>query len=228
MRISLRKLLVTAALGLSPLVAGVMFPGHAMAYPKPSLYPISWELKFAHAAPKRIVVITPGTANPVAYWYMTYTVTNLTDKEQQFLPVFEMMTDSGKVIRSDDQKAIPSAVFDAIKKREKNRALEPIEKIGGRVLIGEDQARDGVAIWIEPTHRMGTFHIFAGGLSGETTFLKDGEEVAAKDVNALSIADRKKLVTLHKSLEMTYQIAGDEIKPEEDAVLSKGEEWLMR
>jgi hypothetical protein len=228
MRIPLRKLLLSAAIGLSPLAAGVAFPGHAMAYPKPSLYPISWELKFTHAAPRRIVVTTPGTNVPVAYWYMTYTVTNLTDREQQFLPVFEMVTDSGKTIRSDDQKEIPSAAFDAIKKREKNRMLEPVEKISGRVLIGEDQARDGVAIWVEPTRRMGTFHIFAAGLNGETTFLKDGEEVAPKDVDALSIPDRKKLLTLRKTLEMTYQIAGDEIKPDAAAVLPKGEEWLMR
>jgi len=45
-------------------------------YPKPSPYPISWELNFEHSKPKRIVVDVPGQSAPKAYWYMTYTVTN--------------------------------------------------------------------------------------------------------------------------------------------------------
>src|SRR5690242_18395860 len=49
-------------------------------FPKPSLYPIAWELKFEHKIPKRIVVDIPGAAAPQAYWYMTYAVTNNTDK----------------------------------------------------------------------------------------------------------------------------------------------------
>src|SRR5436309_10296030 len=86
------------------------------AYPKPSPYPVSWELKFEHGKPQRIVVEVPGAAAPQAYWYLTYTVTNNTDKEQTFLPVFEMLTEDGRIIRSD--KAIPAGVFGAIKQRE--------------------------------------------------------------------------------------------------------------
>jgi hypothetical protein len=196
------------------------------AFPKPSVFPISWELKFEHSAPKRIVVRTPGTINPVAYWYMTFTVTNNTSEEQRFLPVFEMLMGDGTVIRSD--KEIPAGVFDEIRKRERRKSLEPMEKIAGRLLIGEDQARDGVAIWREPTTRMGTFHIFAGGLSGETVIMKEGQEIQIKDWTKVTDAEKKKLTTLRKTLDMTYQIPGDEIKPEEDAINSQGEEWVMR
>src|SRR5438270_6135421 len=135
----------------------------AAAFPKPSVFPTSWQLKFEHSAPKRIVVRSPGAVNPAAYWYMTFTVTNNTTEEQRFLPVFEMLTNDGTVIRSD--REIPAGVFDEIKKRERRKTLEPMEKIAGRLLIGDDQARDGVAIWKEPSTRMGTFHIFVGGLS---------------------------------------------------------------
>ena len=230
MRSSLRKMLLCAAIGFSPvaasLVATFVAPLAAMAFPKPSIYPISWQLKFEHSGPKRIVVTTPGTNIPRAYWYMTFTVTNLSEAEQSFLPVFEMVTSEGTVIRSD--KDVPESVFTAVKKRERRKSLEPLEKITGRLLIGDDQARDGVAIWPESSPRMGTFDIFVGGLCGEAVFMKDGEEIQIKDWTKTSDEDRKKLTTLRKTLDLTYQIPGDEIKPEEDVVLSKGEEWLMR
>ncbi len=226
MRSSLRKLLLCAAIGFSSILASTLLVRTVSAFPKPSVYPVSWDLKFQHTVPKRIVVITPGTNVPVAYWYMPFTVTNLTDQEQKFLPVFEMVTGDGKVIRSE--KNVPSAVFDAIKKRERRSSIEPLEKISGRLLLGEDQARDGVAVWPEPSTRMGTFDIYVGGLSGESVFMKDGEEVVIKSWIKTSEEDRKKLKTLYKTLQLTYQIPGDEIKPEEDVIVSKGEEWVMR
>ena len=226
MRSSLPKLLLCAALGLSSIAVGLMPARPASAYPKPSIYPVSWDLKFTHATPKRIVVTTPGTTVPLAYWYMTFTVTNLSEQEQLFLPTFEMVTNDGKVIRSE--KSVPSAVFDEIKKRERKSGLLPLEKVSGRLLIGEDQARDGVAIWPEPSTRMGTFDLYVGGLSGEAVFVKDGEEVTIKDWTKTSEDDRKKLNTLHKTLHLTYQIPGDEIRPEEDVIVSKGEESVMR
>src|SRR5687767_4200623 len=53
----------------------------ASSFPKPSPYPISWELDFTHGEPKRVVVTTPGQP-PKAYWYMTYSVTNNSDQER--------------------------------------------------------------------------------------------------------------------------------------------------
>ena len=116
--LSLRKMILCASLGLAPVIASVVHPPMAAAFPKPSIYPISWQIKFEHSKPKRIVVTTPGTNVPLAYWYMTYSVTNDTDQEQSFLPVFEMITNDGKVLRSD--KDIPTEVFSAIKKRERS------------------------------------------------------------------------------------------------------------
>jgi hypothetical protein len=187
-------------------------------FPKPSLYPVAWELKFEHKMPKRIVIDVPG-AGPQAYWYMTYGVTNNTEKERLFLPFFEMLTRTGKVVRSDN--AIPAKVFDAIKARENNRYLLPAAKIAGELRIGEDQAKEGVAIWPEPDPRMGTFSIFVGGLSGESVMLKDDKGEPTKDPNGQP-------VILRKTLEITYQVPGDERYPGEDPVNSKGEQWIMR
>ncbi|HTL27932.1 MAG TPA: hypothetical protein VL282_01875 [Tepidisphaeraceae bacterium] len=188
-------------------------------YPKPSPYPISWELNFEHSKPKRIVVDVPGQSTPKAYWYLTYTVTNKTDKEQTFLPIFQLVTKEGQVIRSD--KNIPAKVFEAIKSREHIKYLEPYTKVAGELRIGDDQAKDSVAIWEEPESKMGTFSIYIGGLSGESVFLKNEKGEQVKDADG-------KPVILRKTLQLNYQIPGDEIRPGDDPVNEKDTTWVMR
>ena len=199
-------------------------------YPEPSPYPIAWELKFDHSKPKRIVVQIPGQG-PRAFWYVTYTVTNETTEDQTFLPVFEMLTRDGKIIRSD--KGVTIQVFDAIKRKEANRFLLPSAKIGGVLRVGEDQARDGVAIWPEPMAEMGTFSIFVSGLSGETVTLKmvDGKPVKVKPENTsteLKGVKPEDVVILRKTLQLNHVIYGDERFPGLDEVNVKPELWVMR
>src|ERR1043166_8839932 len=130
-------------------------------FPKPSLYPKTWELDFQHGKPTRVVV-QGGKDVPKAYWYMIYTVTNNSNSEQLFLPSFELVTEDGAIHKSDFR--IPKAVFDAIKKREGARFLEPAALIGGELRIGPEQAKDGVAIWPGPTPDMGGFGNSGRGL----------------------------------------------------------------
>ena len=188
-------------------------------FPTPSSYPISWELKFDHSMPKRVVVETPGSITPTAYWYITYTVTNTSDKEQTFLPFFQMVARSGKVIRSDTN--ISQRVFDVIKQKEGDKFLETFTKIGGELRLGEDEAKDGVAIWQEPDPRMGNFTLFVGGLSGEAVQLKDDGGQPMKD------ADGKPII-LRKTLQLNYIIRGDEVFPGLDEVNQKSEDSVMR
>ncbi|CAN5506676.1 hypothetical protein BH09PLA1_BH09PLA1_20000 [soil metagenome] len=206
---SLAAFVVTACL-CSPTRAG---------HPVPSVYPVSWELKFEHSKAKRIVVEVPGSSTPQAFWYMTYTVSNPTDQEQSFLPQFEMLGRDGKVTRSDNN--ISPKVFESIKLRERNNALQNALQIAGPLRAGEDQAKEGIAIWPEPDTRMGTFTIFVSGLSGEIAELKDDNGQPIKDKNDQPII-------LRKTLEATYQVPGDEMYPGEDAVNEKSESWVMR
>ena len=214
-----RRMLLGGALALCP--AAIVAPAFAgpTTYPSPSPYPISWELQFDHSMPKRIVVETPGSATPLAYWYMTYTVTNKTETEQVFLPHFELLTRTGNVIRSDFN--IPEKVFDAIKLHEGMQFLEPFNKIGGEIRLGEDEARDGVAIWKEPDARMGNFTIFVAGLSGEAVQMKDDSGQLMKD------ADGNPII-LHKTLQLNYLIRGDDVYPGQDEVNVKSEDNVMR
>jgi hypothetical protein len=214
-----RQALLGAALTLSPLAVVAPTLAGPTTYPSPSPYPISWELQFDHGLPKRIVVETPGSSNPQAYWYMTYTVTNKTDKERIFLPHFEMVTRTGKVIRSDEN--IPEKVFDEIKRREGDQFLEPFTKIGGEIRLGEDEARDGVAIWPEPDRRMGNFTLFVGGLSGEAVQMKDENGQPMKDPDG-------GLVILRKTLQLNYIVRGDDVYPGQDQVNVKSQDVVMR
>jgi len=224
---SLRPALVClACLGLAALATAI----RAGDFPEPSPYPISWELKFDHSKPKRIVVQVPEKG-PRAFWYMTYNVTNDGDEDQTFLPTFEMLTRDGQVRRSD--KNVPVQVFEAIKRREANRFLQPNTKIGGVLRVGEDQARDGVAIWPEPMTEMGSFSIFVSGLSGETVTLKmvDGKPVKVKPENIsqeLKGVDEKNVVILRKTLQLNYVVYGDDVYPGLDEVNVRPEQWVMR
>lgn len=188
-------------------------------FPKPSVYPKSWELDFENTAPKRIVVQVPGESTARAFWYMTYTVTNKTDREQLFYPDFQLLTADGKVVPSD--RSVPAVVFDTIKQREKLDLLEPFTKITGEILLGDDQARDGVAIWTEPVLRMGSFSIFVGGLSGESVELKDSAGAPVKDAQGAPII-------LRKTLQLNFQVRGDEVYPAQDEPNRKAREWIMR
>lgn len=219
-----RTALCAAALGLACLAGTFSAPRPAEAFPKPSSYPISWQLKFKHSLPKRIVVKSDDT--PRAYWYITFAVTNTGDEEQDFLPTFDLFTKDGKDLPAE--KHVPGNVFDEVKKRERNRNLEPLERIAGKLRIGEDQTREGVAIWEEPSTRMGTFHIFVGGLSGESVLMKDGTETQIKDWTKITDEDRKKYDILRKTLDLTFQVSGDEHNPELHPARLVTEEWVMR
>jgi len=196
------------------LIAGLSLPPRvATAFPKPATAPVSWELNFTHSKPKRI------TVGGDAYWYMTYGVVNNTDEERHFLPSFELVTENGDVLRSD--RRIPFNVFQAIKTREKNRFLEHYTAVGGPLRLGEDEAKEGVAIWKEPNPEMGRFSIFVTGLSGEHVIMKDADGKDRKD------AEGRPLI-LRKTLQLNYLIRGDEVYPGEDEVNVNAEEWVMR
>lgn len=203
-----------AVLGVSLLASG---------YPKPNPYPLSWELRFEHGHPKRFVIAPKGAEQPQAYWYMTFTVTNTGSDEVKFLPVFEMLTEDGRVLRSDDN--VPAVVLETIRIREKNRHLLSIADIAGPLRVGPDQARDGVAIWRESSAEMGHFSIFIKGLSGEATILRDeqGRQVVRPGPDG-----KPAPVVLWKTLQLRYHIAGDDRAPGHDVCELVDQEWIMR
>ena len=197
-------------------------------YPKPSPFPISWELEFKHGDPHRITVRLPGEAAPRAYWYIAYTVTNGENDqpgadpdqshEQIFYPHFEMRRRDGRVIPSDN--GLSPLVFEAVKKQVHDQFMEDPTQMGGRLLLGADQARDSVAIWPEPFLRMGSFTIFASGMWGETSDVKGPDGNAMKD-------PKGDPMELHKTDMISYHVDGDEY-PGHGHLRKTGEQFIMR
>lgn len=220
----MKRLLPFVALaGVLCLLAGNAF---VQAYPKPSPNKIAWELDFTHGQPNRIVVNVPGSSAPKAYWYMPFTVTNNSREEQQFLPEFELVDEGGKVHRSDQN--IPKEVFNAVKIREGKKFMQPLREVSGRLLVGADQAKDSVAIWPEPAERMGTFTVFVSGLSGEAVWYKDGKETPLSKADWVKTKPEEAGTILRKTLQLEFQVPGDEFYQGRDRVQDKGETWVMR
>ncbi len=218
--------LACAAAALLP-VATPRPAAAAPDYPVPSPYLIAWQLDYKHGLPTRIAVDVPGAATPQGYWYMTYTVTNNTDKEQRFYPELDLMTDDGKLHMAD--RNIPQRAFDEIKGAERNPRLESFLTLNGPVRLGPAEARDGVAIWPETNLRMDHFSVFVAGLSGEAVTLKKGSDgKMVKATAADQLQGPAGLVVLRKTLQLNFFIRGDEVFPGEDQVNVDNEEWVMR
>lgn len=200
-----------------------LVPTSSRAFPQPSPYPVSWDFKFEYQTPKRVVVRTAPGREPEAFWYMTFTVANLSREEHNFLPRFELLTNDGEVIRSDNN--IPLVVLETIRIKEHNARLEGLNDIAGVLRVGEDQAKDGVAIWREPNPRMGRFSIFAAGLSGEAVILKDDKGNAVERNNP---EGKKEPVVLWKTMELDYLMPGDEKNPGNDVIELVEQKWVMR
>jgi hypothetical protein len=192
----------------------------AVAYPEPSIYPVAWEIDFDYRTPRRMVIDGPD-GRPQAYYYMVYTVTNDTDEERLFLPVIEMVTDDGRIIEAN--RGLPNLMtaFNTINQQVKSLNLTAPQDMFGTLRIGEDQAKSSVAIWREPAAEMGTFHIFVGGLSGETTPL------VGTDGRPLQTEEGQPIV-LRKTRQITLKVRGDEVRPGQDVVAEIASGWVMR
>ena len=117
--LAVRKVLTRA--GVLPVLVAVVFgalvrPGSADVV-KPSVAPVSWELKFSFADPQRITLTLPGDRQKTTFWYMVYTVENDTGREVPFFPTAELVTQSLEVVQGGEQ--ISPSVYKAIMQRHK-------------------------------------------------------------------------------------------------------------
>ena len=179
--------------------------------------------------PTPIRVEVPGQAGKQTYWYVLYTVTNRTGADQTFVPEFTLYTDTGQVIQAG-QNVSPS-VYQAIVQRHNNPLLEPSTAIAGRLLQGEDNARDGVAIFtdIDPDARV--FDLFVGGLSGERAVDTLPVPITVQRVNPQTgefeeVQTRQ--IVLHKTRQVTYRLAGEAAARATSQAERIADGWVMR
>lgn len=213
-------------------------PGQVGAGPEPAPISMSWEFEFRFLDPRRIEVQLPGESHPSVYWYMVYTVTNTSTRSRQFYPMFQLVTEDLQV--ADTDMGISPLVFEAI--RERHRAthkflVSPSKVSDGEVGVGDDYARESVAIWRDIDANLNTFTIYAAGLSGETMLMRNprfepGKPEVATETDAGG-RTRERVVnprnfTLRKTLELRYSLPGSPkarpfVEPERVRV-----RWIMR
>ena len=192
--------------------------------PTPAIASLAWNLNLRFQDPQRLSVMLPGESAPTVYWYMLYTVDNPSDREIDFYPSFEVVTDKLEVIRAD--RGVSPEAYQAVYRRARDPLLLPPEKIAGRILRGKDQARHGVAIWKDLEPRAKGFTVYVGGLSGESTRWKN----PAIDPGKPEGPGNQRYFLLRKTLAIPYSLASSEASrsiavPQR---LAEKQSWVMR
>jgi hypothetical protein len=214
-------------------------PGSAGTAPKPAEIPTHWQLDITYHPPKAIAVTLPGRSMPQVFWYVRYTVTNNTAEEIVFAPNFVLYTDTGEIHQAG--KNVPTPVFDAIKKLYNAPLMRDVTTITGRILRGENNAKDGVAIWPDFDPKSGDIDIFIGGLSGETVECELPEEnfIEATETDGFGNQRtvRKTTMLFSKTLQLRFAVPGEAASRLEatvrqvdvpDKEKSGKEQWVMR
>lgn len=204
---------------------------------KPSPIAIAWEIKFDFVDLKRLPVVSPETGEESIYWYMVYTANNTSDRTQHFFPMFRIVTEDLRIMESD--MGIDPFVFDRIKEqyRKTYPYLVPPNRAIGKLMSGDDNARESVAIWPQIDLNVNQFAIYVSGLSGERRFVRNPSYDASKpetvtvtgsDGRQIEQTVNPKFFTLRKTLKIPYNLPGSpdtRIRAEPQ----RGKpEWIMR
>jgi len=211
------------------LLAAVIGIGPAVSAPVATTASTTWQLDFTYQPPRPIEVRLPGEDRPQRFWYMLYTVSNHTGRDRTFMPQFTLYTDTGQVIPAD--RGISSVVFRAIKMLHRdNPLLVDMLAMTGKLLQGDDNAKDGVAIWPDIDPKSGGFDIFIGGLSGDTVTIELPVAIRVPEMgpdDTLHMVE-KRTITLHKTLRLQYEVVGDAPHRSAEKVKLIDSGWVMR
>jgi len=183
----------------------------AVAAPEPEIVSSSWQLDFKYDTPQAIAVRDiDGTIK--WYWYMTYLVTNNSEDDQLFVPDITIVDDSGRLLT--DGQDVPTSVFRAIREKLESTTLLSSSQIVGKMLQGDDFAREGVVIWPVSDEDVDEVRIFVAGLSGET----------AEVVDPLT----EETMLLRRTFMLRFATPGDAVSPEDQNIRLVQEREVMR
>jgi len=183
----------------------------AQAYPEPAIVSPSWSLDIQVQNPEAIS-IEDVDGSIRWFWYISYTVVNPTDQDLLFIPEITVANDRGSILNAGED--VPPTVFQAIKKHLGNPLLlSPVEVVG-KLLQGEDFAREGVAIWPASEGDVDAFSVFIAGLNGETQNI-------ANPLTGESVLVRRTLM-------LDYKSPGNFTNPQDQPIVEAGRREVMR
>ncbi|MEM9418623.1 MAG: hypothetical protein AAGA25_06135 [Planctomycetota bacterium] len=159
----LSALVPCVLLGLSPQTASAQdSPG---TFAEPSIINPTWEFDLEVKTPQPIAV-PDANGRMVWYWYLPYKVVNNTNEDRLFIPEVSVVDNHGRIVTAG--RKIPQNVYPAIAERLGNDLLESPDDVLGRLLQGEDFAKESVAIWPASQKDVDEFTVFFAGADGET------------------------------------------------------------
>ncbi len=194
----------------------------SLGAPEPAIVqgPDEWTVDATFEHPQQIILQLGGDKQPRRYWYMIITLTNKTNRDVDFYPKSELMTDTFEIVPAG--KGTSAAVFEQIKRRHQGMYpfLESLEKAGNKILQGEDNTKDIAIIWPDFDAQAKGIKIFIAGLSNEAIAI---DHPTAKDETGKPVK-----IYLRKTLELSYKLRGDAAFRSGAKLIYEGKDWIMR
>ena len=181
-------------------------------YPRPGASARGWQLDFKYGPMRQIRLVLPGKSRAETFWYLTYTVTNNTGRDVDFYPRSYIFTDTGQLIEA--VQGVDALTYPVIAKLLGRELLEEELFVRGRILQGEENARESVIIWRDFDPKAVAFKVFISGLSGETALVTD------------PMSGKK--FSLVKTLQLSYGLGGNRYISAELSAELKDRDWIMR
>ncbi len=196
--------------------------------PKPNVVPLQWEFTVELDRLRAIPVRLQGQKEDQLFWYLRYTVINRSDADHFFVPEFVLYTDTGQLVRAG--RKVPTAVFYAIKKLHNDPMLKTQTSMTRKILLGEDNAKSGVAIWPDFDARAGMVDIFIAGLSGETKAIELPKpvQVVETDWKGNKRTVTKTRLLLSKTRHLRYSIPGEKSGRRKVVPKLVKKQWVLR
>jgi len=184
--------------------------------PEPDPVSTRWQLDVEPGPLRVMYVRTPDAEG--AYLYFTYSVTNNTGKDLEFVPSFELADSDGDVMLSG--AGIPASVTKAILESLEDPFLQDQIDILGPIQQGRENAKHGLVIWSLPDFDTDELRLFGAGFSGETDSLE------LKDPRT----GKTKRLVFRKSLMLRYAVPGTiDVVSQGDKPFDLIEQrWIMR
>ena len=207
-----RSAAAVAGLAVVAGVAGaIMNAPMAHAAPEPDAIPTKWQLDIEPGLLRLASVDGPVEGN-MFFYYLTFKVTNNTGADQLLAPKFEIATDEGEILRSD--RGVAPVVTETLLARLRNPYLEDQIGIQGRILEGQENAREGLIVWPCNDLSPDEVTVYAEGFSGES------KSVIAPDTGRVFV--------LRKTLMLRHAVPGN-LNPRSDAPIERTDtRWVMR
>jgi hypothetical protein len=196
--------------------------GFVVGWPRPSALPEKgrWTLDITYEHPVLIQVPDASSGQPKRFWYMIFSVANLSSEEEvPFYPKFELVTDTFQVLQAGIGETF--GLFDLVRARHQGQYpfLESLDFDDHRILKGKDNRRDFVVFWPDFDLRAKQVRFYLGGLSNET---------AAVEHPTRKEGGRAVQVYLQKTLQLMYSIGADPELRGQASLRFEGQDWVMR